>query len=363
MSRFKGKVIEAEIFGGSREKGVGVKIKGLSGFSFDEKELEKFLCRRKPSDKFFSTERKESDKPVFSDGLSDGKISGELVCEIFNEDAKNTEKLRFIGIPRPSHADYVRYLTFGETDFSGGGEFSGRMTAPYSVLGGICKQILEKNFGTEIRAYLVRVGNAAGKDYYNSDINEIFNGKEYVFCDKNGFPSLSDADEMLEEIKKAKLSGDSVGAEIECVVKNAPAGLGGSLFGGLEGKIAYLAYAIPAVKSVEFGLGGKLSESSGSEANDGMTFDENGKVVFLSNNSGGIDGGISNGNDIVFRAALKPAPTISKPQKTVDLINRQNVETSFCGRNDVCVGVRAVPVIESAAAIAVLDEILSEQTK
>ncbi len=363
MSLFKGKKIEAEFFGGSREKSVGVKIKGLSGFSFDEKELERFLDRRKPSDKFCSTERKESDKPVFSGDISNGKTSGGFICEIFNEDAKNTEKSRFVGIPRPSHADYVRYLTSGETDFSGGGEFSGRMTAPYSVLGGICKQILEKNFGTEIRAYLVRVGNAAGKGYYNSDINEIFNGKEYVFCDKNGFPSLSGADEMLAEIEKAKRSGDSVGAEIECVAKNAPAGLGGSLFGGLEGKIAYLTYAIPAVKSVEFGFGNKLSESLGSEVNDGMRFDEHGKVVFLSNFSGGIDGGISNGNDIVFRATLKPAPTISKPQKTVDLINKRNVETSFCGRNDACVGVRAVPVIESAAAIAVLDEILSKQAK
>lgn len=363
MSRFKGKCIEAEIFGGSREKSVGVKIKGLSGFSFDENELERFLRRRKPSDKFFSTERKESDKPVFSGGVSNGKINGELTCEIFNEDAKNTEKSRFVGIPRPSHADYVRYLTSGETDFAGGGEFSGRMTASYSVLGGICKQILEKNFGIKIRAYLVRVGKAEGNGYYNGDINGIFNDKEYVFCDKNGFPSLSGADEMLAEIEKAKRSGDSVGAKIECVVKNAPAGLGGSLFGGLEGKIAYLAYAIPAVKSVEFGFGNRLSESYASETNDGMRFDENGKVVFLTNFSGGIDGGISNGNDIVFRAALKPAPTISRPQKTVDLINKQNVETSFCGRNDACVGVRAVPVVESAAAIALLDEILSKQAK
>ena len=147
------------------------------------------------------------------------------------------------------------------------------------------------------------------------------------------------------------------------MVKNAPAGLGGSLFGGLEGKIAYLTYAIPAVKSVEFGLGSKLSEKFGSEANDGMRYDENGKVIFLSNNSGGIDGGISNGNDIVFKATLKPAPTISKPQKTVDLINKQNVEASFCGRNDACVGVRAVPVVESAVAIAILDEILSKSAK
>ena len=257
----------------------------------------------------------------------------------------------------------MRYLTSGETNFSGGGEFSGRMTAPYSVLGGICKQILEKSFGVIIRAYLVRVGGATGDGYYNSDINKIFNDKEYIFCEKNGFLSLSDADKMLSEIEKAKLSGDSVGAEIECVVKIAPAGLGGSLFGGLEGKIAYLTYAIPAVKSVEFGLGNKLSEKYGSEATDGMRYDENGRVVFISNYSGGIDGGISNGNDIVFRVALKPAPTISKSQKTVDLINKQNVEVNFCGRNDSCVGVRAVPVVESAAAIALLDEILSKTAK
>ena len=147
---------------------------------------------------------------------------------------------------------------------------------------------------------------------------------------------------------------------MECVTTGVKVGLGGALFGGLEGKIASVVYAIPAIKAVEFGYGERFASARGSFANDAMRFDENGNVIFESNRSGGINGGVSNGADIVFRASFRPTPTISKPQKTVDLINKKNIEASFFGRNDVCVAVRAIPVVESAAAIALLDEILAE---
>lgn len=331
-------------------------------------------------------------------GVTERKIGGEFVCEIFNEDAaksgsewtnennevgsevgkkvgnevgskadkgtdKETDKANFYGIPRPSHADYVRYALSGTLDFSGGGEFSGRLTAPFCVLGGICKQILEENFGVKTVAYLTRVGNASGDDYYDvCEKTNIANAFGYIGekLQNSNFPSVSANEQMLKEIKNAKNDGDSVGATVECVTTGLKIGLGGALFGGLEGKIASVVYAIPAVKAVEFGYGERFASARGSFANDAMRFDENGNVIFESNRSGGINGGVSNGADIVFRASFRPAPTISKPQKTVDLINKKNIETSFFGRNDVCVAVRAIPVVESATAIALLDEILAE---
>lgn len=408
MSVFNGKRIKAEIYGASRGEKIGVKISGLDGFSFDENKLEDFLKRRSPSDKVYSTARKERDIPVFSGeitentgkitgeftdeitgeitneiagGFTERKIGGEFSCEIFNEDAvksdlkkaseknevgpefgKETVKSKFYGIPRPSHADYVRYVLSGTLEFSGGGEFSGRLTAPLCVLGGICKQILEENFGVKTLAYLTRVGNASGEDYYDvcgktnvADAFDYIGGKLW----DSSFPSISNGKEMLDEIKKAKNDGDSVGSTVECVTTGLKVGIGGALFGGLEGKIASVVYAIPAVKAVEFGYGERFASARGSFVNDAMRFDENKNVIFETNRSGGINGGVSNGADIVFRASFRPAPTISKPQKTIDLVNKENVEATFFGRNDVCVAVRAVPVVESAAAIALLDEILA----
>ena len=389
MSEFNGKKIKAEIYGASRGEKIGVKISGLDGFSFDENILKEFLKRRSPSAEIYSTPRKERDIPVFSGEITSGvkgrKICGEFVCEILNEDAakidlkksgeksevdsevgKESEKADFYGIPRPSHADYVRYVLSGTLDFSGGGEFSGRLTASFCVLGGICKQILEKNFGIKTVAYLTRAGNASGDDYYDvCEKTNVANAFDYIGekLRVSNFPSVSDGEQMLEEIKKAKNDGDSVGATAECVTTGVKVGLGGALFGGLEGKIASIVYAIPAVKSVEFGYGERFAATRGAFANDAMRFDENGNVIFETNRSGGINGGVSNGADIVFRASFRPAPTISKPQKTVDLIDKKNVEASFCGRNDVCVAVRAIPVVESAAAIALLDEILAENKK
>ena len=316
MSVFNGKRIKAEIYGASRGEKIGVKISGLDGFSFDENKLKDFLKRRSPSDKVYSTARKERDIPVFSgeitentgkitgeftgeitgeitsritgeitneiaggvterkiDGVTERKIGGEFSCEIFNEDAaksdlkkasgknevgpeygKETVKSKFYGIPRPSHADYVRYALSGTLEFSGGGEFSGRLTAPLCVLGGICKQILEENFGVKTLAYLTRVGNASGEDYYDvcgktnvADAFGYIGGK----LGDSSFPSISDGKEMLDEIKKAKNDGDSVGATVECVTTGLKVGIGGALL--LEGTLqAGAMLRLPAV------LGGYL---------------------------------------------------------------------------------------------------------
>lgn len=355
MSSYNGKKLSIEIYGSSRGEKIGIDIDGLAGFSFGEDELKEFLKRRSPSASSFSTARKETDEPVFLKGVIRGgeksEITGKIRSEIYNTDVKNNDKQKFYGIPRPSHADIARYLKSGELDFAGGGEFSGRMTAMLCLAGGICKQILKNRYGINIFAYLTRVGKAKGKGYYDgASITEEFKAGE--------FPAIHGAEKMIDEIEKAKLEKDSVGAEIECVLKGVPAGLGGALFGGLEGKISNLVYAVPAVKAVEFGLGAGFAYENASLVNDGIYFDEKGKIGFYTNFSGGINGGISNGDDIVLRAAFRPAPTIAKPQKTVDLKDKTNIIAMFEGRNDCCVAVRAVPVIEAVAAIAVMDELL-----
>lgn len=355
MSSYNGKKLSIEIYGSSRGEKIGIDIDGLAGFSFCEDELKEFLKRRSPSASSFSTARKETDEPVFLEGVIRGgeksEITGKIRSEIYNKDVKNDDKQKFYGIPRPSHADIARYLKSGELDFAGGGEFSGRMTAMICLAGGICKQILKNRYGINIFAYLTRVGKAKGKGYYDgASITEEFKAGE--------FPAIHGAEKMIDEIEKAKLEKDSVGAEIECVLKGVPAGLGGALFGGLEGKISNLVYAVPAVKAVEFGLGAGFAYENASLVNDGIYFDEKGKIGFYTNFSGGINGGISNGDDIVLRASFRPAPTIAKPQKTVDLKEKTNIIAMFEGRNDCCVAVRAVPVIEAVAAIAVMDELL-----
>ena len=349
MAIFNGKNISVEIYGESHQEKIGAIVKGLPNFTFNEEELLKFLDRRKASNAVFSTTRKEEDKPVFTN-VKDNTISGDFSVDIYNNNVKSGDYNELYGKPRPSHADYSSYLKEGNLDYKGGGRFSGRLTAPLCVVGGIIKQYL-KSLGIFVCAYVSKIGKVNGKSYLDGKISkeEILNVKD--------FPSLTNSEEMLEYIKNAKAEGDSVGGVIECIVYGMKSGVGDNLFEGLEGKISSLVYSVPAVKGVEFGDGFSLVEKMGSEANDNLTFN-NGKVEFLSNNSGGINGGISNGEEITLRVAVKPTPSISKKQKTVDLVKGENVEIEIKGRHDACIVPRAVPCIESAVAIAILDEIL-----
>ena len=351
MSVFNGKKLRIEIYGESHAEKIGVSVQGFPTFKFDEKQLGEFLSRRKATDSVYSTSRKEPDIPVFT-GVKNGEINGEFTAEIFNENKISKDYSALFGKPRPSHADYAWHIKDGALDFSGGGRFSARLTAPLCVVGGILKQYL-KTRGIEIESYVSSVGKVFGRSYKNG---ALVTAEEIRALRDNGFPSLNKKEEMLEEILAAKSAGDSVGGTTECVIFGLK-GAGDNLFGGLEGKIASLVYAVPAVKGVEFGDGFNLAEMRGSKANDPL-YIENGKVKFYTNRAGGINGGIANGEPISFRAAFRPTPSISVPQKTVDLVKNENTEIIINGRHDACVVPRALPVIESAAAIAVADEIL-----
>ena len=354
MSKFNGKNVSIEIYGESHSQKIGVKVKGYPSFKFDSQKLQNFLARRKAGCDIFSTSRIEPDTPVFS-GVDDGNINGEFSADIYNVNKKSSDYNNLIGKPRPSHADYVTFIKDGVTDFSGGGRFSGRLTAPLCIAGGIALQYLESK-GVYISAYVSSVGNVNAKSYKT----EVFSNEELIKLRDDGvFPSLDSKQEIINEISTVKSGGDSVGGTVECVIYNLNAGVGDSLFEGLEGKIASLVYAIPAVKGVEFGSGFDLTKMNGSIANDSFYYDENGDVKTSSNHAGGINGGISNGNLITLRVAFRPTPSIAKKQKTIDVINKKNVEIQIGGRHDSCIVPRAVPCVESAVAIAILDEILN----
>lgn len=358
MSIYKGDNIKVEIFGQSHSQEIGVKCKGFPKVEIDMQKFCKVMQRRKPSNAKFSTLRKETDQVEFTSGLVNNVIEGDFQAQIKNIDKKSQDYKDLYGKPRPSHADYCSYLKDGNLDFSGGGRFSGRMTAPLCIAGAIADQYLQDK-GIRIYAYLQKVGSIEGQSY-KQDINEK-KLQQIKFGEDNSFPSLSNKEQMLNEIEKAQKQGDSVGAICECVVLGFPQGIGDCLFEGIEGKIANIIYSIPAVKGVEFGLGFEFANKLGSDANDQL-FYEGDKIKTSTNNNGGINGGISNGMPIVFRVAFKPTPSIFKKQKTVDLINKVNTEIIINGRHDSCVAVRAVPVVECATAIALLDLILSKES-
>ncbi len=350
MAIFKGKNISVEIYGESHSEKIGAIVKGMPTFTFDNEKLCDYLSRRKASKNAFSTTRLEDDIPIFSN-VDNNTISGDFSFIILNKNVKSSDYNDLYGKPRPSHADYVSFIKDGTLDFRGGGRFSGRLTAPIVVVGGILKQYLESK-GIFVESYVSKIGSVNGLSYKNAKIT-----KEFLLNNRDSkINALSNSSQMLKEIETVKETGDSIGGIVECIVYGLNAGLGDNLFEGLEGKISSLIYSIPAVKGVEFGTGFNFASMKGSQANDGIRF-ENGKVEFITNNNGGINGGISNGEDITLSVAIKPTPSIGLSQKTVDLVNKENCEIKIKGRHDACIVPRATVCIESAVIIAIADEL------
>lgn len=344
-----------EIFGSSREQNIGVRVNGLpKGYKVDKDELYKFLCRRKPSHSAWSTERHEDDIPVFLSGIDgNGVLNGETLCAIIQNNGINTkEKTNRNRIPRPGHADYAAVCKYGESvDLRGGGRFSGRMTAPLCVAGGIILQILAKK-GISVHSHIYSVKNIYDKPYCLScnDIDKYRNTDDLPVLDETV------AEKMIKCIEEAKANGDSVGGVAEIAVLGMPKGIGGELFDGIEGNISYRVFGIPAVKGIEFGNGFECTRINGSENNDCYAV-ENGEIVTVTNNCGGILGGISNGMPLIFRVAVKPTPSIGKTQNSVDIQTKENVKIRIEGKNDACIVPRVLPVIEAATAVALYEMI------
>lgn len=328
MSSTYGENLKISIFGQSHSEAIGVVIDGLpAGFEVDMDELGEFLSRRAPGQGKHTTSRKEPDRPEFLSGLAGGKTCGApLAALIRNTNTRSSDYDNIRDIPRPGHADFAARIKYGGAeDVSGGGHFSGRLTAPLCIAGGIALQILKEK-GITVKAEIKEIG-----------------GK------RDGF---------LETVEEARLDADSVGGVIECVIEGVPAGYGNPMFGGVENKIASCVFGIPAVKGVEFGAGFEAARMRGSENNDEFYYEEDGRVRTRTNNHGGILGGITTGMPIVFRAAFKPTPSIGKPQKSISFSEKKDTVLEIKGRHDPCVVMRAVPCVEAAAAITVLDIIL-----
>ena len=332
MSNSFGNLFRFTIFGQSHAPAIGVCMEGLpSGFEPDMEALSAFLARRAPGGRY-ATSRKEPDAPEFIAGLNEGKTCGASVTAIIrNTNTRSSDYEYMRHIPRPGHADFTAMVKYGDSrDYSGGGQFSGRLTAPLCIAGGIALQLLEKK-GITVSASIVSIGGETDKE------------------------------KMFGLIDRVRSEGDSVGGVIECRIEGLPAGVGEPMFDGLENRIAQAVFGIPAVKGIEFGAGFAAAEMRGSQCNDPFVLDSEGHVVTESNNHGGILGGISSGMPVIFRTAFKPTPSIAKAQRSVDM--EKGVETclEIRGRHDPCIVPRALPCVEAAAAVAVYDLILENE--
>ena len=357
MSSYLGKNLHVSIFGQSHAQAIGVTVDGLpAGEQIDPEQLQQFLARRAPGRDATATPRKEADAPKILCGLLDGVTCGAplaAVIENTNTRSKDYDKLK--DVPRPGHADYTAQIRYGGyQDVRGGGHFSGRLTAPLCIAGGIAIQILKRR-GIDIAAHIYSVGDA--KDRPFDPIGETADTLETLRS--ASFPVLEqDAEQKMRDvIMAARSEGDSVGGIVECVVTGLPAGLGDPMFGGMESRLAAALFGIPAVKGVEFGAGFEVAAMRGSENNDPFTV-ENGRVTTTTNNAGGILGGITTGMPLVFRMAIKPTPSIAKEQNSVSLKGGAGEKLSVEGRHDPCIVPRAVPVAEAAAALVLLDVLM-----
>lgn len=356
MSSEFGNILRVSVFGQSHGKAVGVVVDGLpAGEAIDLEELQRFLDRRRPGTGPLSTARKETDVPEFLSGLEGGKTCGAPLCAVIkNADQHSKDYGELADKPRPGHADFTAWAKWGgHADMRGGGHFSGRLTAPLCVAGGIAKQILARR-GIFVGAHLASVAGICDRPFPLHPTAALF---EEVAA--KPFPVLDEAagERMRAAILEAKNDLDSVGGVIECAAAGLPAGLGEPMFGGVENRLAAALFGIPAVKGVEFGEGFRAAELRGSENNDPFTV-EDGEIRAETNRAGGILGGITTGMPLVLRAAVKPTPSIGRPQKTVRLSAMEASELTVHGRHDPCIAHRAVPVVEAVTAAVLLDMLL-----
>ena len=347
-----GEIFRITNWGESHGKSIGVIIDGCPPLlELNEGDIQKFLDRRAPGQSEVTTERKEPDKVEILSGVFNGKTTGTPIClAIFNKDFRIEDYKEISNAFRPSHSDFTYKEKYGIRDPNGGGRSSARLTAGNVAAGAVAYKILNEKFGTGITAYVKQIKDIKANINFEKIIRKEIESNIVRCPDKNS------AQKMIKLIEQAKKKGDSVGGIIECVIKNIPAGLGEPIFDKLEADLAKAMLSINATKGFEIGSGFRAAEMFGSRHNDPFIM-KDGKIITKTNNSGGIQGGISNGMPIIFRVAFKPASTIQKAQKTVDISGKE-IELSSKGRHDPCVLPRAVPIVEAMAALVLCDHYL-----
>lgn len=354
MSSNFGNNIKLSIFGESHGEAIGCVIESLpSGIKLDMDKIYFDMARRAPGKDKTATPRLEKDIPHILSGVLDGVTTGApLAMIIENTNTKSGDYSNLMSVPRPSHSDYPAYVKYGgNNDIRGGGHFSGRLTAPLVFAGAVAKQILAQK-GITVGAHILSVAGV----YDNSFDKANVSAKELLAVSSKAFAVIDESveDKMRAKVEMARLDGDSVGGIIECAAVGLPVGIGANIFSTVEGHISSALFGVPAVKGVEFGAGFEFAGMTGYEANDFYSI-KDGKIFVEKNNNGGIIGGMTDGAPLVVKAVIKPTPSIAKAQKSVNLQTMQEEELSIHGRHDPCIVPRAVPVIESAVAFALLD--------
>lgn len=350
-----GRLFRLTSFGESHGEVIGGVIDGMpSCIDIDIDFVQEELNRRRPGQSSLSTPRNENDRVQFLSGIFKGKSTGAPIAFIVpnsNQNSSDYDSLK--DIFRPSHADFTFFQKFGIRDYRGGGRSSARVTIARVVAGALAKLAL-KQIGINIKAYVSQVGNVCLNQHYSQlNLNNI--DANAVRC-----PDEQVAAEMQQLIKEIKASGNSVGGIVTCVIKGCPIGLGNPEFAKLHAQLGAAMLSINAAKGFEYGAGFDSAEAYGSEMNDEWR-NEGGEIVTKTNNSGGIQGGISNGEDIYFRVAFKPVATILQKQQTIDCKGK-NVEFTAAGRHDPCVVPRSVPIVEAMSAMVLLDNYLLNKT-
>lgn len=354
MSSTYGEKIKVSVFGESHGNGIGVVIDGLpAGFCIDMDAVLEQMARRAPGHDKTATPRRESDTPKILSGILGDTLTGAPLCAVIeNTNTRSQDYGNMLDKPRPGHSDYTAHVKYhAANDVRGGGHFSGRITAPLVFAGAVCRQLLAEQ-DINIGAHIASIGSVSDACfdpvYIDSSLINRLNRSHFALID----PKTENA--MRAEVERARLAQNSVGGVIECAVTGLPVGVGEPMFDGVEGAVAKAVFGVPAVKGIEFGAGFALAKMRGSQANDPFRF-QNGRVVTETNNCGGILGGITNGMPVIFRAAIKPTPSISQPQRTIDLQKGENAVLEISGRHDPCIVPRAVAVIEAVTAIALIN--------
>ena len=351
-----GEILRITTFGESHGSAIGVVIDGCpAGLEIDLDFLQKELDRRKPGQSAITTQRKESDLFEILSGVYEGKTIGSpIAIMIPNEDSKPEDYDHLKAAFRPSHADYTYHEKYGIRDHRGGGRSSARETAARVVAGAVAKLLL-RQYNITIQAYVSGVGSLIlDKPYQQMYLANAENN--IVRC-----PDNETAEKMISMIQDARTKGDTLGGMVSCVIQNTPVGLGEPVFDKLQADLGKAMLSINAVKGFEYGSGFAGTRLHGSEHNDAFSHDKDGKVITLTNHSGGIQGGISNGMDIYFNVAFKPVATILQDQQSVDQ-SGNDITLHNKGRHDPCVVPRAVPIVEAMAALVLADHLLRSRT-
>ena len=358
MSSKLGTLFRVTTFGESHGKGVGAVVDGCPpGLSISKKDIQPQLDRRRPGQSRLATDRKEADQVTILSGVENGKALGTPIALcVANKDQRPGDYVDMRSIPRPSHADYTYQAKYGIRTMSGGGRSSARETIGRVAAGAIAEKFLFEDYGIEIVAWVTSVGTITAADIDETRINRKQVDDTAVRC-----PAKNEAEQMIRAITDAKEANDSLGGIVSCVCRNVPAGLGEPVFDKLEARLAHAMLSIPATKGFEIGSGFAGSRMTGSRHNDPFVKKEEG-LGTATNYSGGVQGGISNGEPILFRVAFKPPATIGKAQKTVDFAGNE-VTLEAKGRHDPCVVPRAVPIVETMAALVLADLALQQRSR